>query len=130
MPIIRKFSEFVFIDELKEALKKKFGDTINIEETGYDPHKPDLTITYLYHKILIEIKYSHKYESLPISTLTQLKSYLSDIVGSGLILVSFSRIDSMMMTKLKDLKITTLLKPKTNDVILEVEKLIQKYKKD
>ena len=123
MKPLKNFTEFTYLKELADKISNEFPQEQVESEKRYGRLIPDLSVKSGDKTILIEVKYTRNYRSLPFSTLTQLEDYKRNIPNSELILISFSNINELMREKLKELDIITLVNPDIDTVINEIKKI-------
>lgn len=111
------YDELEYIDKLYREILKEFPDRQVYKEKKYNQYRPDISIEKYNKKILIEIKDSKNYSSLPFSIIMQLQDYKTNIPNSEIILISLSSINSLLNNTLNELGIKAFIKPEFITII-------------
>lgn len=113
----KNINELEYIQNLISEITLAFPNYNVYAEKKYGKFRPDISIENVDSNIIIEIKNSRNYSSLPFSTIIQLEDYKLNIPNSEIILISLSDINELMKEKLNEMEIKTFIKPDFNSII-------------
>ena len=107
-----------FADDLSNQLKSKGWE---VEIPSYESFAEFVVKNgHSDRRIFIEIKDAKEYGELPISSILPIADAVRNNSKDRVVLVSFSEISTLLLSKLKGLKVFPLVKPSFDQVVQEV----------